>query len=197
MPETSAPPEWILILLWPFKGESCYQQIEGDLCEEFKQREAHGMAAARRWYYREVCRNFWAMIWRGITIPLVIAPFLCVLLGDVLRHALLKAFLFHLRLPVTICIDSLVNSALIGLLLGMICARMLRGHERLARLAFGAYQLLYLIMTVVTAQVFGPSPLKRAFLLGLIYLSPICTFIFFWVGSSWIERRHHPRYRAG
>jgi hypothetical protein len=35
MVESINPPGWILLVLWPFKGESCYPQIVGDLNEEF------------------------------------------------------------------------------------------------------------------------------------------------------------------
>ena len=81
MPEIAAPPKWMLFLLWPFKGESCYPQIEGDLSEEFQYRVSkNGMAAARRWYCREVCRNLWSLTLRWATIAVIVLPLFCVAL---------------------------------------------------------------------------------------------------------------------
>jgi hypothetical protein len=197
MPDITAPPKWILLLLWPFRGELCYPQIEGDLSEEFYQREVeHGMLSARQWYYREVCRNFWSMIWRWVTIPLIIVPMVCFVLGEFLRHPFLKMIWPWHGLAALIFIDSLPMASIIGLSLGIICSWMLSGHDRLVRLVFGAYALIPLMMTLMTARVFGPSPVMRVFLLGLIYLRPICTLVFFWIGSSWFEGRHHHRCRA-
>jgi hypothetical protein len=200
MPEITAPPKWILLLLWPFRGELCYPQIEGDLSEEFHQREVeHGMSSARQWYYREVCRNFWSMIWRWVTIPVIIVPLVCMVLADFLHFPIFWRMYsaWHLKgFILGIVIDSLPIASIIGLSLGIICSLMLRGHERLVGLAFGAYQLVTLIMQIVTAKVFGPSPVIRTFLLGLIYLKPICTLVFFGMGSTWIERRDHRRRAA-
>jgi hypothetical protein len=194
MPEITAPPKWILWLLWPFRGELCYPQIEGDLSEEFHQREAeHGMFSARQWYCREVCRNLASMIWRWITVPVILVPLICVVLGDFLGHL----WPWHgVGFIALIVVNSLPMAGILGLSFGIICSRVLSGHERLVRLAFGAFQLVSLIMALVTAQVLGPSPAMKTFLLGLIYLKPICTFVFFWIGSSWIERRQHHRYTA-
>jgi hypothetical protein len=193
MAKIAAPPRWILFLLWPFKGEPCYPQIEGDLCEEFQQQVEHGLSAARRWYYREICRSFCAMIWRWAMIPVIIIPFLCIAIDDSLRLAFLATFIsWHLPFSIGICIDCLLNPVIIGLSLGAVCSRVLKGHERLIRLLFGVLQIGTLIIThVMGIGVFGPSPAMRFFLIGLIHFRFVWTLIFFWMGSVWIERRYY------
>jgi hypothetical protein len=198
MVKATAPPQWILFLLWPFKGESCYPQIEGDLSEEFQQQESiHGIAVARQWYYREACRNLWSMIWRWTTIAAISVPLVGFTLGDYIRHLFLSTSNLWHWFILGIIVDSLFTSSLIGLALGIVCSRLLKKHERLVRLAFGVYQLGYLLMIIIGGVgVLGPSFAARVFLIGLICLRPIWTLIFFCMGSIWIERRYQSGHRA-
>jgi hypothetical protein len=203
MPEITAPPKGILFLLWPFKGEPCYPQIEGDLSEEFQQRESeYGLAAARRWYCREVCRNLGSLIWRWITIPVIILPFFCIALGTSLLNPGIGSMYLHGH-PSNweisrLLFASFLNSSIIGLSLGIFCSRILRGHERMVRLAFGAYQLGFLAVMfhLMGIKILSNSPEMRFFLIGLRYLKPILTFAFMWTGSIWIERRRNRRNSA-
>jgi hypothetical protein len=126
-------------------------------------------------------------------IPAVIVPFLNVLPGNVFSHAFIKTAISHFPVPLIIGIGCLFISAVPGLILGMICSRMMKGHERPVRLSFGAYQLIYLTVIVVTAQALG---LSKLILLWLHYSQPICAIAFLGIGSRWIERQTHRRIGA-
>lgn len=202
MSDASAPPKWILFLLWPFKGETCYPQIEGDLSEEFQQRESeHGMAAARRWYCREVYRNLWSLTWRWVTIPVILLPLLCTVFGDSLWVRLVGSMYSLLWRPSSwhiswILFVSLLNWSIVGLSLGIICSRVLRGHERMIRLVFGAYHLglLAVIYHFIEMKRLSPSSYMTALGIWLTYLRPVWILSCIWIGSIWIERQHgHPR----
>jgi hypothetical protein len=202
MAKNITPPQGILLLLWPFKGESCYPQIVGDLSEEFQQQAEHGLSDAHRWYYKEICRNFWSLIWRWVTIPAIIVPLLCAYMSDAFLHffANFMRFMFtflQLSLISRMCTEILLIPILIGLSLGIICSWMLMGHERLLRLMFGVFQIGLLTFTHLMAiKALSSDPVMRFYLIGLIYFRPICTLIFFWMGSVWMERHHHARHQS-
>lgn len=203
MPEITAPPKWILFLLWPFKGEPCYPQIEGDLSEEFQQRELeHGLPAARRWYFREVCRNLLSLTWRWETILVIAIPLLCISLSNTIWYRLIGlgyTLITHDLLRVnswnisSLTFYILLNWSLVGLSLGIVCGRIFSGHEQMVRLVFGAY---YLGLTVFSYRAIGiaiagmqtQSLLATAY--RLMYFKPIGTLVCIWIGSMWIERRH-------
>ena len=199
MPEITAPPKWILFLLWPFMGETCYPQIEGDLSEEFHQRESeHGVAAARRWYYREVCRNLGSLLWRWVTIAVIILPLFCIALSNILEMQLVRSMSsllwHHWSISWIIC-GWLLNLTIIGLLIGTICSLVLRGHERMVRLVFGAYYLGSMVVIFHRMGINLPSRSipSGALGVGLIYLRPVWLLICTWTGSIWIGRRQHRR----
>jgi hypothetical protein len=203
--ETAAAPKWILVLLWAFKSEPCYPQIEGDLEEEFHQRMSeYGIAAARTWYYREVCRNTWSLTWRWATLQAIILPALCLLflfcarelysppvgvalkllkwvfpISNTASSTVLNSASFLLRLPF---------SGLAGVTLGIICSLILRGHERMLRLALSGYVLGLIVLSpfIDGRWVHWPGAiLVLTFpLLNLIWFS-----LSFSIGSMWIERR--------
>ena len=209
MPEITAPPKWILFLLWPFKGESCYPQIEGDLSEEFQQRTSkHGIAEARRWYRHEVCRNLWSLTWRWETIAVIGLPLFCVALRDSTPIPFMY-FLLPLR-PVldpllaapgmamhimSILIILLPTTIIPGVAFPVVCGELLKGHERMIRLAFTAYWLglsvVYgiehfdsLMRDLGQGIPRGLSPSVVIGLLGPVYILP-----FIWMSSIWVERR--------
>ena len=65
MPENLQPPRAASRILSCF-GSRHLPQILGDLMEEFNERaQTTGLAAARRWYWREMLRNIIALAWRG------------------------------------------------------------------------------------------------------------------------------------
>ena len=162
MSEIAAPPKWILFLLWPFKGESCYPQIEGDLSEEFQYRESkHGITAARRWYRREVCRSVASLTFRPVTIAVMVLPLICVALRESLSHPfsfsnpqvfLRKYFLAYLflwlphptdmtmRLFIIIFV-TILSVSITGLVFAMVCNTLLPGREHMIRLVFTTYYL--------------------------------------------------------
>ncbi len=204
MPEVPAPPKWILFLLWPFKGESCYPQIEGDLSEEFQERESeHGVAAARRWYCREVYRNLRSLLWRWVTIPVIILPLLCIAFSNSLWMTIVGS-IYNLLPPPShwsfswILFAVLLNLSIIGLSLGIICSLILRGHERMIRLVFGAYYLglLTIIYHFIGIKILDSSQATTALGFWLSYMRPIWTLICICMGSIWVERRHHRRHSA-
>jgi len=199
MPEIAAAPIWILLLLWPFQGEPCYPQIEGDLNEEFYgQALEHGIPAARRWYYREICRNLWALTWRWTTILVIVLPVLCDELNKSLLMPLTGSMIRLLCGPFFpsiswIVFGLLVNLTFVGLFLGVICSEALRGHERLLRIAFAAYSLGIATLIMLSYEYFqGSITIGRVWLLCLRSIwMPVC----FSIGSIWVER-HHRRHRA-
>ncbi len=201
MSEMVAPPKWILFVLWPFKGEPCYTQIEGDLSEEFQQRASeYGIADARRWYHREVCRNLASLLRRWGTISAIILPILCIVLSyPLFNRAIWSIWQLFWRSPrwsfSSILFYVLFYHSSTGLLLGVICGLTLRGHERMVRLVFGAY---YLGLAVVTypsiaihlsnADIQAQQLLALTYRLG--YLRPIWTLACIFAVSMWIEQRH-------
>jgi hypothetical protein len=209
MPEIAAPPKWIFFLLWPFKGESCYPQIEGDLSEEFQYRVSKdGMTAARRWYRREVCRNLWSLTWRWETIAVIVLPLICVALGVtflhparlILRplvplHSLLQPPSTPMYIIMYIMIILLQSTIIPGLAFPVVCSALLRGHDRMIRLVFTVYCLGLsaiwgmnhsdILISELRSRIGVLSPVIVFGLLGPVYILP-----FIWMGSIWIERRH-------
>ena len=211
MPEIAAPPKWMLLLLWPFKGESCYPQIEGDLREEFQYQEArHGIADARRWYLREIRRNLWCLTMRRETIEPIVLPLLFVALRDVtpipfmyLLPPLRPVLEPLLAAPgtamhiVAILAILLPTTIIPGLAFPVICGALLRGHERLVRMAFTACWLGLSVIyginhfnVIIESVGWGmPGILSPVIVLGL--LGPIYILPFIWMSSIWVERRRY------
>jgi hypothetical protein len=209
MPKIAAPPKWMLFLLWPFKGESCYPQIEGDLSEEFQYQESkYGIAHARRWYCREIFRNLSLLTFRRETIAVMVLPLICVALRDSLSHPfsvgspqvfLRKYFLAYLCLWLSSAIDmtmrlfiiillTVLSVSMTGLAFAMVCNTLLRGRERMIRLVFTTYYLsLSAIFVIQHPTVFRRFPADPT-LIGLLDAPLIVAFI--WYGSIWVERRH-------
>jgi len=200
MPETAAPPKWILVLLWAFKGEPCYPQIEGDLEEEFHLRESdYGIAAARRWYYREVCRNIWSLIWRWTTLQAIVVPPLCILFYSFMGPILLRApsrLLFEgifrisnstLAASSATFLLKYLNLGIVGVALGIVCSLILQGHERMLRLAFVGFFLTLIVVT--TGPRIGWLIHQHWIALLETFISLICFPLGFSMGSMWIERR--------
>ena len=194
MPEINVPPKWILFFLWPFKGEPCFPQVEGDLSEEFQQQKSEfGMRFARRWYYREVCRNLGSLVWRRETIPIIILPILCILITLLLlgfSHRLFVSLLFPNEL--LILSGHILCSSITGLIMGIIFSRILKGHERLFRLVLCAYCLGFFMVMILETRILSIQISPGIMLLGMVkmYWGFIWLFICIWLGSIWIERHH-------
>jgi hypothetical protein len=226
MPEITAPPKWILFLLWPFRGESCYPQIEGDLSEEFQYRMSkQGTADARRWYRREVCRNLWSLAWRWATIGAIVLPLFCVALGystfpkipipfwHVLRNLapvlqpLLQSFVGSgtpMYVIMVFMIILLLTTIIPGLAFPVICGALLRGHDRMIRLVFTAYCLGLSVIYGLShfeslIRDFGHGILQGILSPSLIVvglLIPVLMLSFIWISSIRVER-HHRRKATG
>jgi hypothetical protein len=215
MPEITAPPKWILFLLWPFKGESCYPQIEGDLSEEFQQLASkNGRTAARGWYRREVCRSVASLTFRWATIAAIALPLLCL----AFKNSVIDIFLYFSMTIVKwfpthdfmtqLLIFILLSTGIKGLAFGMICSAPLRGHERMVRIVFTAYYLGFWAIwginhshALIAFRLANPESWIP--LLGFpmhfhftFIVEPVWILAFFWYGSTWVER-HHCRKATG
>jgi hypothetical protein len=198
MSETTASPKWILFLLWPFKGEPCYPQIEGDLAEEFQQRTTeYGIRSARLWYYKEICRNLLFLTCRWVTIPVIILPLLCMIIQPFLLnlYSALWGLLIRSFSWILLFFDVLFSS-LVGLAFAEILCRFLNRHERMSRLAFGLFSLVFVGMwnePMALNLWHGMRVPATAIPQLFIYLRPsfmfIWTLICFWIGSVGIERK--------
>jgi hypothetical protein len=207
MPEITAPPKWIMFLLWPFRGETCYPQVEGDLSEEFQHRVSKsGIAGARRWYHREVCRNLLSLTWRWATIAAVVSPLIC----DAIRGTVNPPFMRMLSTlwqhpqPKTyfiLLIIFVLSKAIPGLASGIVCSSLLRGHGRMIRLSFTGYYLglwaFWVIQNLdvytrgnplVNPECFIPL-LGQSRVVGFGQLEPVWILAFIFYGSIWLERR--------
>ncbi len=200
MPETAAPPRWILFMLWPFNGEPCYPQIEGDLAEEFQLRVVqYGIRSARRWYYAEVVRNAWFLTCRWVMVEIIFLPLLCLLLHIFLFSIYRRLWSAVFYSWIHLIFDLLLQS-LVGLSLGAVFSRLCRGHEKMIRLAFA----LYYLMIVAAWNAGIAHNLRHGMHVGmsdipviLIYLTKsslifVWALICLWMGSVWIERNHRP-----
>ncbi len=199
MAKLSSPPGWALLFLWPFKGERDYDQIRGDINEEFEELQRNrGEAAARRWFIWEVFRSSIILCWRKGNILAVVVPLLGISVSNLFVHPALRSFSRMLSpagnwtIPWTLAIYQFVESSIIGLLLGSICSLILVRQARLMRLVFSAY---YLLILVITQHEIGTKvPASQAVVVvGLFaaYLRPIWTLTCIWIGSIWTEVRTH------
>ena len=196
MPKIAAPPKWMLFLLWPFQGESCYPQIEGDLSEEFQYKGLkHGIAAARRWYCREIFRNFAFLTFRWTTIAVIALPLCCIVLGGSIIGPLmdlLRTFVngLHPQYVTTtqILVLLLIRTIITGLAFAMVCNALRPGHERMIRLVFTAYYLSLSAIWVVNYS----DALARSLAtpIGLGLFGPVLILAFIWMGGIWMGRHH-------
>jgi len=219
MPEIAVAPRWILFLLWPFKGESCYPQIEGDLSEEFQLRVSkNGIADARQWYRREVFRNFWSLTWRWETIAVIVLTLFFVAFGYSTFPRMPIPFLHLARLlepvldpllppalgpqpfiyvSIRIVILLLPTTIIPGLSFPLVCGALLRGHQRMIRFVVTAYCLgitvLYGIsqFDTIIRELRQWGPLSPTV---IVHSLPLWILPFIWVSSIWVER--HQRRRA-
>lgn len=195
MTNYSSPPKLATLLLSLFASEPDFPQIEGDLSEEFHNHLlASGPNVARRAYWREAFRNMWALAKRPSTIQIAAAAGLsvCVSIFSVGPFSRwLNTFdLGGSAFAITLLLLYLFN-AMVALVLGISTSRFLRGRERLLRLGFTTFYLLYFICGYVIT---GPLILNMYFTLNVINWSFVVSA--FWMGSMWVSRRS-PRRLAG
>ena len=221
MSDLAPRPKWILHLLWFFKGESCYPQIEGDLSEEFQLRVSkNGIADARQWYRREVCRNFWSLTWRWETIAVIVLTLFFVALGFSTFPRMPIPFLHLARLletvlkpllppvlgpqpfiyvSIRIVILMIPTTIIPGLSFPLVCGALLRGHQRMIRLVVTAYCLGITVLfgisrfDIIMRDLWQGVP--HMFSPTVLVCSlPLWILPFIWVSSTWVER--HQRRRA-
>jgi hypothetical protein len=178
-----------------FASEQDFPQIEGDLSEEFHNcLLASGPDVARRSYWREAFRNMWALAKRFSTIKvLAVAAFsisISVFSVGPFSHWLITLDLGRSGFALTLVLLYLFNTT-IALVLGILMSRFLRGRERMLRLAFTGFYLLYFICGYV---IMGRLVLDMYLTLNLVNWSLI--LIAFWLGSVWISQ-HRLRRLAG
>jgi hypothetical protein len=202
MSRIAGAPKWMLFLLWPFKGESCYPQVEGDLSEEFQYQESKvGMAAARRWYRREVFRNLASLTFRWTTIAAIALPLFCVALSSIHLFVHFLRFLIPILqwflpedLTAQILLLLLLSTIVAGFTYAMICNILLRGHERMVRLVFAACYLSLATVWVIKY----PTALTKFLLypVAIGFMEPLLILAFIWVGSIWFERHRGRKTRV-
>lgn len=188
MTNSIMPPKLATLLLNLFASEPDFPQIEGDLSEEFHNHLlASGPNVARRSYRREAFRNMWALAKRSSTIRVIVVAALsiCILIfsGGPFSRWLITLDLGGSAFAITLLLLYLFNTT-IALVLGILMSRFLRGRERMLRVAFTGFYLLYFICSYV---IVGPFVLNRYFTLNVINWSVV--FSAFWMGSVWISRR--------
>lgn len=189
MTDSITPPKIATLMLSLFAGEPDFPQIEGDLSEEFHNRLlASGPKAARRSYRREAFRTIWALAKRSGTARVLAAAaasiFISIFSVGQFSHWLITLDLGGSAFALTLSSLLLFNTAL-ALALGVLASRFLRGRERMLRLAFTGFYLLYFISGYVILM--GRLALNRYFTLNVINLSLILGA--FWMGSVWVSRR--------
>lgn len=189
MTNSITPPKFATLLLSLFASEPDFPQIEGDLSEEFHNcLLASGPDVARRSYRREAFRNMWALAKRSSTMRVlaVAALSICISVFSVgpFSHWLNTLDLGGSAFALTLLLLYLFNTT-IALVLGILMSLFLRGCERMLRLAFTGFYLLYFICGYVI--IMWPLVLNRYFTLNIINLS--LELSAFWMGSVWISRR--------
>jgi hypothetical protein len=192
MPETIKPPAGASWLLSIFALEPDFQQVDGDLREEFHQLALReGIKAARNWYWREAFRNAWAFSMRPSTIRLLTAAALCVLvfrltnspLNRWLRTALMPA---PRVLGLGLLLSSLIHTG-VALGLGYSAESILQRREPRLPVAFiGLYLLAIAYWMCVTHyyQLWLLAP-------GRIPVDLVKTIVVagaYWIGVAWAAR---------
>lgn len=188
MTDSIKPPKLATLMLRLFASEPDFPQIVGDLSEEFHNHLlTSGPDAARRSYWREAIRNLWVLAKRLSTIRVLAVaglsfgiwifslwPFTQWLNNRPEGYNSLFGHLLTLYLYV----------GTISLALGVLMSLFLRGRERMLRLAFTGFYLLFLICL----QVISPIPVfGKYYIYNVINWS--LTLGAFWMGSWWIGRR--------
>jgi hypothetical protein len=192
MPETMKPPAGASWLLSIFTGEPDFQQVDGDLREEFHQlvlRE--GTEAARKWYWREVFRNAWAFSMRPSTIRLLTAAALCVLilrltnspLNRWLRAALMPA---PRVLGLGLLLRTLIHTGLV-LGLGYSAESILQRREPRLPEAFTCLYLLVLAGWVCVTHYYQLWLLAPG-RIPVDLVSTIVVVCVYWIGVAWARR---------
>jgi hypothetical protein len=193
MTHSIRPPKLATLLLRLFASEPDFPQIEGDLSEEFHRRLlATNPRAARRLYWRDTFRNLWALAKRLSMIQVLGVAALCVGVSIFTSRLLGDWLIFYIKPPTLALILLLFNlfKTAIVLILGILMSLLLRGRERLLRLAFTGFCLLYLMILG------GHLLPKEPFLWGLNIIDWSLVVTCFWMGSAWMSRRRARRRAA-
>ena len=192
MPETMKPPAGASWLLSIFTREPDFQQVDGDLREEFHQLvRREGTEAARKWYWREVFRSACAFSMRPSTIRLLTAAALCVLilrltnspLNRWLRAALMPA---PRVLGLGLLLRSLIHTGVV-LGLGYSAESILQRREPRLPVAFtGLYLLAIACWVCVTHyyQLWLLAPRR----IPVDLASTIVVVCVYWIGVAWATR---------
>jgi hypothetical protein len=194
MNDSISAPKLATLLLSLFASEPDFPQIEGDLREEFHNRlVASGPTLARRWYWREVRRNLWALLKRPRAIQVFAVAALSVLVfkfsvGPFFQWLQVQLYSAP-RVPGLRLVLMAVFETAIALLLGMLMSRFVKARERMLRVAFTALFLLFLIRNYLLIAHFDTRILLSS-------VSSALVLIAFWMGSLWISRRGFRRQAA-
>jgi hypothetical protein len=200
MTRSIKPPAIAVALLSLFASESDFPQIEGDLREEFHQRAGtSGPVRARRWYWREMCRNLLVLMRRGRVIQVLVVSALCV----VAFRLATPAFMFGLRYRVSFLgrqeLRILFTLAL-GLALGVLTTWILRGRGPMLRVMFAAFYGLLLVRYTIyswdhsySLDGFFTGILNSLFYHSGVFFPSAWIILSFWLASVSAERLLHRR----
>jgi len=184
------PPKWASLLLHAFEDDPDFQQIEGDLLEEFNHRlRTSGARAASRWYQREALRNLWVLLMNrpGRGRVLLLSAFS----AAVLLYAYLP-WIYWLRgasrMPGLALALIALTRTLTGLALGLFVSRVARYREFWARLVITSVYALVWASSVIRLLPLHYSLTMFALGVAGCHLTALAGF---WIGSKWMSRRLH------
>jgi hypothetical protein len=177
-------------LLHAFEDDPDFQQIEGDLLEEFNHRlRASGARAASRWYQREALRNLWVLLMNrpGSLRVLLLSAFS----AAVLLYAYLP-WIYWLhgasRMPGLALVLIAVTRTLTGLALGVFVSRVATYREFRTRLVITSVYAVVWASSVIRLLPLHYSLMMFALGVAGCHLTALTGF---WIGSRWMSRRLH------
>jgi len=192
MTETIKPPAGASWLLSIFTLEPDFQQVDGDMREEFHQLALReGTEAARNWYWREAFRNAWAFSTRPSTIRLLTAAALCVLILRLTNRPLNRWLRTELmsapRIPgLALLLGSLIQTGVV-LGLGYSAESILQRREPRLPVAFIGFYLLAIAYWVCVTHYYQLWLLAP----GRILVDLVKTIVVvgaYWIGVAWAAR---------
>lgn len=190
MLESLKPPTGASLLLSLFSNLPDFEDVEGDLSEEFHQLAlSAGPTAAREWYWRQAVRNSFAFVARRESINSLGAGLFSVAMFSLVMPLMFQWLRFAMdslpRIPgARIFLITLLETAL-SFVLGSLLTRVLKGSEPLLRLTFSVAYLVRLVSFIIRSGMYlWWSPFQ--FSLNLAGL--ICVIACFWLGSLSSQR---------
>ncbi|MBZ5675674.1 MAG: permease prefix domain 2-containing transporter [Acidobacteriia bacterium] len=197
MSEPLKPPSISLAILNFFASQPNFPALEGDLSEEFHQRaEISGENAARRWYWRQVFRNSWALTVREVfqtPVRTTLVALVCLFGVDVLTT--LYAFIRFYPLPALQLFYNgrhrnvaFLVTFVAALATGWIGGRLLRGREWALALTFTIIWALLTLPRIWQLLFIYPVPIVSTPLWDYAVYVWFVRQVGFFLGSLWSRK---------